>query len=144
MSGERTRIANAHDRLATLETRARNAFGQSLIQRRERGLALTQRADRAFGQALHRRADRLASLWALIRSLGPEAVLSRGYALIRDEAGTLVRSIEAAQPGRALSVQLADGSFGVTVAGGEAGGTKPSAPRPVRKVPTPGTQGNLF
>ena len=144
VSGERTRIANAHDRLATLETRARNAFGQSLIQRRERGLALTQRADRAFGQALHRRADRLASLWALIRSLGPEAVLSRGYALIRDEAGTLVRSIEAAQPGRALSVQLADGSFGVTVAGGEAGGTKPSAPRPVRKVPTPGTQGNLF
>ena len=80
----------------------------------------------------------------MIRSLGPEAVLSRGYALIRDEAGALVRGIEAAQPGRALSVQLADGSFGVTVSGREIGGTKPLAPRPVRKAPTPGTQGDLF
>ncbi len=105
---------------------------------------MAERAERAFGQALHRRADRLASLWALIRSLGPEAVLSRGYALIRDEAGALVRSVEAAQPGRALSVQLADGSFGVTVAGGEAGGAKPPAPRPVRKGPASGTQGDLF
>ena len=71
-------------------------------------------------------------------------MLSRGYALIRDEAGALVRSVEAAQPGRALSVQLADGSFGVTVSGGEAGGAKPSAPRPLRKAPVPGSQGDLF
>lgn len=144
VSGERTRIANARDRLATLETRARNAFGQSLIQRRERGLVLAERAERAFGQTLHRRTDRLASLWTLIRSLGPEAVLSRGYALIRDEAGALVRSVEAAQPGRGLSVQLADGSFGVTVLGGETGGARPSVPRPARKGPPSGTQGDLF
>jgi exodeoxyribonuclease VII large subunit len=144
VAGERARIANAHDRVATLETRARNAFVQSLGQRSERTAVLAQRAERAFGQTLHRRADRLSSLWALIRSLGPEAVLSRGYALIRDEAGALVRSVEVAQPGRALSVQVADGSFGVTVSGGEGGGMKPQAPRPVRKTPTPGTQGDLF
>jgi exodeoxyribonuclease VII large subunit len=141
---ERTRIAHARDRLATLEERARNAFGQSLVQRRDRGTVLAERAERAFGQALHRRTDRLASLWALIRSLGPEAVLSRGYALIRDEAGALVRSVGAAQPGQALSVQLADGSFGVTVSGGESGGAKPTAPRPARKGPASGTQGDLF
>lgn len=144
IAGERTRITNARDRLATLETRARNAFGQSLIQRSERATALAQRAERAFGQSLHRRTDRLVSLWALIRSLGPEAVLSRGYALIRDEAGALVRSVAAAQPGRALTVELADGSFGATVSGVEPGGAKPAAPRPARKGPAAGAQGDLF
>lgn len=144
IAGERTRIAHARDRLATLEARARNAFGQSLLQRRERGIALDERAGRAFGQGLHRRADRLASLWALIRSLGPEAVLSRGYALIRDEAGALVRSVAAAQPGRALTVQLADGSFGATVSGAEPDVAKPAAPRPARKGPATGAQGDLF
>jgi exodeoxyribonuclease VII large subunit len=124
-----------------LEGRARQAFGQSLVQREERGRLLAERATRAFGQSLHRRADRLASLWALIRSLGPEAVLARGYALVRDEAGALLRSVGEAHPGRALSVQLADGSFGVTVAG--EGGPKP-APRPARKGPPHGAQGDLF
>lgn len=140
---ERTRIAHARDRLATLDARARNAFGQSLIQRRDRGAALAERTERAFGQSLHRRGDRLASLWTLIRSLGPETVLARGYALIRDEAGALVRSVGEALPGRALTVQLGDGSFGVTVAGGEPGGPKP-APRPLRKGPAPAGQGDLF
>ena len=143
MEKERTRIAHARDRLATLDARARNAFGQSLIQRRDRGAALAERAERAFGQSLHRRGDRLASLWTLIRSLGPETVLARGYALIRDEAGALVRSVGEALPGRALTVQLGDGSFGVTVAGGEPGGPKP-APRPLRKGPAPAGQGDLF
>lgn len=105
---------------------------------------MAQRAERAFGQSLHRRTDRLVSLWALIRSLGPEAVLSRGYALIRDEAGALVRSVAAAQPGRALTVQLADGSFGAIVSGVEPGGAKPAAPRPARKGPAAGAQGDLF
>lgn len=141
---ERTRIAHARERLATLEERSRNAFGYSLVQRRDRAAALSQRAERAFGQGVHRRADRVGSLWALIRSLGPEAVLARGYALIRDEAGALVRSVGAAQPGRALSVQLADGRFDVTVSGGEPGASRP-APRPAaRKAGAPTTQGDLF
>lgn len=144
IAAERTRIAHARDRLATLEARARNAFGQSLVQRRDRAAALSQRAERAFGQAVHRRADRVASLWALIRSLGPEAVLARGYALIRDEAGALLRSVAEAQPGRALNVQLADGRFDVTVAGGGPGASRPS-PRPAaRKGGGPTTQGDLF
>ncbi|MGX5735512.1 exodeoxyribonuclease VII large subunit [Bosea thiooxidans] len=141
---ERTRIAHSRERLATLETRARNAFGQSLVQRRDRATALSQRAERAFGQGVHRRADRVGSLWALIRSLGPEAVLARGYALIRDEAGALVRSVGEAQPGRGLSVQLADGRFDVTVSGGEPAGARP-APRPTaRRGGGPSTQGDLF
>ena len=143
IASERTRIAHARDRLATLEMRARNAFGQSLIQRRERGALLADRGGRAFAQGIDRRRDRLDSLWTLIRSLGPEAVLARGYALIRDEAGTLVRSVAQAQPGQALAVQLSDGRFDAVVSG--AGGTPPKPqPRAARKEPPKSTQGDLF
>jgi len=122
IAAERTRIAHARERLATLEARSRNAFGERL----------------------HRRADRVASLWALIRSLGPEAVLARGYALIRDEAGALVRSVSEAQTGRALSVQLADGRFDVTVSGGEPGAGRPAPRSAARRSGGPTTQGDLF
>ncbi len=143
IASERARIAHARDRLATLEMRARNAFGQSLGQRRERGIQLGERATRAFAQGVHRRGDRLGSLWALIRSLGPEAVLARGYALVRDEGGALLRSVAQAQPGQALTVQLSDGRFGAVVSGG--GGTAPKpAPRAVRKEPSGSGQGDLF
>ena len=99
--------------------------------------------ERAFAQGIDRRRDRLDSLWALIRSLGPEAVLARGYALIRDEAGTLVRSVAQAQPGQALAVQLSDGRFDAVVSG--AGGTPPKPqPRAARKEPPKSTQGDLF
>ncbi|MCT4493207.1 exodeoxyribonuclease VII large subunit [Bosea minatitlanensis] len=143
IASERTRIAHARDRLATLELRAGNAFGQSLIQRRERGGLLADRALRAFGQGLHRRRDRLDSLWALIRSLGPEAVLARGYALIRDEGGALIRSVAQAQAGQALTVQVGDGRFEAVVRG--AGGTpsKPQ-PRPARRESPKSAQGDLF
>lgn len=142
VASERTRVAHARDRLATLEARARNAFGQSIAQRRERGTLLAERATRAFTQELQRRGDRLASLWTLIRSLGPDAVLARGYALLRDEAGALVRSVAQARPGAALSVQLADGSFGVTVGGAAELAAK--TPRPQRKEPPKTGQGDLF
>lgn len=148
ITSERTRIAHARDRLATLEARARNAFGQSLIQRRERGNLLADRATRAFAQGLHRRHDRLDSLWTLIRSLGPEAVLARGYALIRDEAGALIRSVTQAQAGQVLTVEVSDGRFGAVVSG--SGGTAPRPqPRPARKEaprsePPKSAQGDLF
>ena len=62
---------------------------------------------------------------------------------IRDEAGTLVRSVAQAQPGQALAVQLSDGRFDAVVSG--AGGTPPKPqPRAARKEPPKSTQGDLF
>jgi exodeoxyribonuclease VII large subunit len=108
----------------------------------ERVDALMQRAGRAFAQNLARRRDRLNSLWTLVRSLGPDAVLARGYALLRDEAGGLVRSVAQAQPGAALGVQVADGRFAVTVAGGP--DTLQKAARSQRREPPRTGQGDLF
>lgn len=102
--------------------------------------AVAGRAEAAFARQVQRRRDRLDSLWALASSLGPQAVLARGYALVRDESGTLLRSAAAARPGMALSVAMADGAFGVVVPGGAAPPARPAA----RKPAPGGTQGDLF
>jgi exodeoxyribonuclease VII large subunit len=109
---------------------------------RDRVDAAALRADSAFARLVQRRRDRLGSLWTLAASLGPLAVLARGYALLRDEAGALVRGVAQAQPGRELSVQVADGSFAVTVAGG--GAAPARAPGPRRRASSEPGQANLF
>jgi exodeoxyribonuclease VII large subunit len=113
---EQDRIARASDRLEAVAARAQAAFAR-LVQRRR---------------------DRLDGLWTLAASLGPQAVLARGYALVRDENGVLLRQVAAARPGMTLQVTLADGSFGAVVPGG-------ATPRPApRKAVAPGGQGDLF
>ena len=53
----------------------------------------------------------------LLNSLSYEAILERGFALVSDTDGNLVRSKAAVHPGSALlAVEVADGSFGATSA----------------------------
>lgn len=59
---------------------------------------------------LGRRAGRL-------EDLSPLAVLARGYAIARNEAGAVVGSVAAVVPGDALQVAVADGSIDCTVDG---------------------------
>ncbi len=142
MSAERIRIGTERARLDVLETRMRNALAQSLDRRRERSAQIAERGTRAFAQSLTKRGERLNSVWSLIRSLGPQAVLARGYALIRDESGALIRGVAQAEPGRMLDIQLVDGRFGAIVAG--SGGPARPQQRPARRETPKGTQGDLF
>ncbi len=48
-------------------------------------------------------------------SLDPTAVLRRGYAILRQQDGSIVRSPQTVAPGDSLRVQLADGAIDVTV-----------------------------
>ena len=96
----------------------------------------------SMSRTLQNRRDRLQGIWALVASLGPQSVLARGYALIRDEAGGLVRSTAQVSPGQVLDIQLADGQFGAVASGG---GEPPARPaKPVRKLPKKPEQGDLF
>ncbi len=47
---------------------------------------------------------------ALLKSLGYQSVLSRGFALVRDEAGLMVRQARSVAPGAVLSVEFSDGA----------------------------------
>lgn len=69
-------------------------------------------------------------------------MLARGYALVRDDDGNLLRSAAAARPGLAFQVTLADGSFGAIVPGGA---SPPQAPRQAARKAVGGSgQGDLF
>lgn len=143
LRAQRERISRAKERVDDLDRRAGRALAQAIAQRAERLASVDERGRRAYGQLLARRRDRLHSLWSLLASLGPQAVLARGYALVRDETGALVRSVSAAQPGAVLSVEVSDGRFGVTVTGDLVPPARPT-PRAVRKDKDSTTQGDLF
>jgi exodeoxyribonuclease VII large subunit len=54
---------------------------------------------------------RLTGLDGRLHSLSPLAVLDRGYALVLDAEGALVRSIYQVQPGDSVLTRLGDGAF---------------------------------
>lgn len=53
---------------------------------------------------------------ARLRTLSPQGTLDRGYAVVQNEHGTLVRDAEAVSPGQRLRVRVAVGGFAVDVA----------------------------
>ncbi|MBA4270162.1 MAG: exodeoxyribonuclease VII large subunit [Methylobacterium sp.] len=128
LSAEGRRIADARRRLQELEQRAAKALARGVAQRGERLPSLEARLQRALVQSLMRRRERWRSAVSLLASLGPEAVLARGYALVRDEAGALIRDPAQLRAGQALGVQVAGGRFGVVVAGGGEGQSRSTRP----------------
>jgi exodeoxyribonuclease VII large subunit len=80
------------------------------------------------------------NVWKLAASLGPQAVLGRGYALVRDVSGGLVRLSSAVEAGSRLQVQFADAAIAVTADGALGPASKP----PSRKPGPAGGQGTLF
>lgn len=122
------RLGRAGERLAATEARALQAFSNRLAVRR-RGLEGT-------GQ--------------LLRSLSYQSALARGYALVRDADGRMVRRASALCPGSDVTIQFADASVAAAVKG-DAGNEPAVTPDPGVKRPRPkpepgsrGGQGSLF
>lgn len=88
--------------------------------------------------------QRLSSLQRLLDSLDPRALLSRGYAMVRDDAGHVVSSAKAAEAAGHLRLQFADGD--VRVVTDEEGEAPPqtSKGKAKRKAPPEMPQGELF
>jgi exodeoxyribonuclease VII large subunit len=59
--------------------------------------------------------QRLEHQRQLLRALSPRHVLERGFALLRDPQGKVVRTIQAVRPGDTVSVQLVDGSLDLLI-----------------------------
>jgi exodeoxyribonuclease VII large subunit len=84
---------------------------QGLAQARERLAAGRTRLDRALERLLRASAVTVSALDAHLQSLSPLAVLDRGYALVLDAGGGLVRSAGQLTPGDQLTTRLSDGVF---------------------------------
>ncbi|MBB3859917.1 exodeoxyribonuclease VII large subunit [Novosphingobium hassiacum] len=99
---------------------------ERLAAQRLRPEVLLQRIDHARGK--------VDALDRLRRSLDPEAPLQRGYVLVTDKDGHLVKDRQTAESRIALTLKFADGTLDVTT-----GGTRP-VPRPRPVVPPAGQQ----
>jgi exodeoxyribonuclease VII large subunit len=84
---------------------------QALALARERLTSGSTRLDRALERQIQSEQARLGSLHARLHSLSPLAVLDRGYALVLDTDGVLIRSAAQVAAGDKLVTRLADGAF---------------------------------
>ncbi|WBS04443.1 exodeoxyribonuclease VII large subunit [Pseudoduganella sp. SL102] len=82
--------------------------------------ALQQRCTVNVAARLQRNREGLGALAAQLELLNPQRTLERGYAIITDSRGAILRSPGQLQPRRKLTVRLAEGSADLTVSGVQA------------------------
>ncbi|ALH82366.1 exodeoxyribonuclease VII large subunit [Sphingopyxis macrogoltabida] len=125
---QRQRLDDAGDRLDRAQRHRLTVVAERLATR---GAALRP-------GLLARRWDRdralLEGLGRLLVSLDPRALLSRGYAMVRDAGGAIVTTAGAAREAGALRLQFADGDVPVAVSGGD---PTPPSPAPVSSPAPP-------
>jgi exodeoxyribonuclease VII large subunit len=111
LRGDITRlVAREQATLDALRSRPVLADPRTLVaDRQHEVVALRDRARRSLGHALDRAADNLDHQRARARALSPLATLQRGYAVLQDDAGHVVTSVEGVTPGQPVSVRVADG-----------------------------------
>ena len=121
-----------------------------VARQRERLQSLIARAGQSVRNALKRKASEAGALSQLLRTLSHKSVLDRGFALVRDAEGHVIRRAEAAKAAVLLDIEFADGHVSAKL-GEEAQETR----APERKSPAPphrakqlnkddGSQGSLL
>lgn len=128
----RTRLARSAERLKLLRLRLDNTLRMRLQRQQVRLQNLRHRLDRtqpdlaqrqaclkglelALTQTMQRRLEKLRSRTHLagnsLELLNPHAILQRGYAIVRDEAGQIVRQAASLPNQARIEIQLADSSL---------------------------------
>jgi exodeoxyribonuclease VII large subunit len=144
-------LARTSEKLRGLQTRLSQGFAArvALAQREHihasrRMKSLSVQLARAFTQGLAARREKLQRLGRLRESLSHHAVLMRGFALVRDDSGMLVRSIEQAQCGAKLNIEVSDGRFAARIEGKKEESVLVPRARRTRGGGAGGGQGSLF
>ena len=117
------RVAKARERLLADRARLSAPLLVSRIERASDRLANSRLSSALIHGRYTRDADRFAALNRVFGSLNPEAPLKRGFVLVKDANGNLVRTKAAAEVHARLGVKFADGTLDVMTSG-----AAPSAP----------------
>jgi len=113
---QRHLLRRRQDHLALLSSRllARSPL-PALHQARRELDSGRSRLETAMRQKLRTMTDRLAYLGELLESLSPLGTLERGYAIVTDSSGRVVRDAGQVAVGDEVEVRLARGRLGLTV-----------------------------
>ena len=129
----------ARNRLERLTGRLQpSALGRRIEAAGERFRQLSLRGRRAIEQRLLATRRGLDGQANLLKSLSYQSVLARGYALVRDGEGRMVRLAAALGAGDALAIEFADGAIGAEVtsrSGPVSSGPAPERPARTRQAP---------
>ena len=82
---------------------------------RNRFVDLYRRFGGLPGNVIDRARQRFAQAEGILRVLGPDATLGRGYSITMDERGKLIRSVAVVHPRMKIRTRVSDGDFGSTV-----------------------------
>ena len=88
---------------------------KKLSQQKQRQQDLKQQLLRSMSNTLKQKQQQLAAQRLLLNSLGPQNILNRGYSILRDESGKVVKQRDQTNAGTKLSALLSDGEIKVTV-----------------------------
>ena len=105
------RIASLAERSARVAS-ARISVARAALQGRERLARLDRSRARSLSALMERSRRRLDGQAKLLSTLSHHNVLARGFALVRDADGTMLRRAEEVRPGAALDIEFADGHVG--------------------------------
>ena len=103
---ERTRLTNAY-----LALKAHNP-ARELTARKQQLHEIRRRVVESARQRLTNARERLKRAAEMLRILGPEATLVRGYSITTDANENIIRTTLAVRPGMKIRTRLSDGEFG--------------------------------
>jgi exodeoxyribonuclease VII large subunit len=88
---------------------------RELMIHRNRFIDLRRRLADSPMRALQNARHRFDNAAAILRMLGPDATLRRGYSITSDKAGKIIRTVAAVRPGMKIRSRVSDGEFGSEV-----------------------------
>ncbi|HIG23018.1 exodeoxyribonuclease VII large subunit [Henriciella sp.] len=146
-------IKSKHIELARTGSRLRtDPLSKDARDARRRLLDMAKRARPALERLIDTRKQRLSAGANLLDALSYQATLARGFSVVRNADGAILRSSKTVSAGDHLSITLSDGLVDASVIEGEAkpirkaepSAAKPKPPPPPSKPTNEPPQGDLF
>ena len=85
---------------------------RELMMRRNRFVDLHRRLIAFPERLLENAKHRFRRIEGILRVLGPDATLRRGYSITMDKGGNIIRTIAAVRPKMKIRTRVSDGEFG--------------------------------
>lgn len=109
-------IANARSLLAGRSQAIRSSNpARELSACRAKLVDLQRRLNTCPPATLAKAVQRFQRTESMLRVLGPDATLRRGYSITTDAKGNVLRTVQDVRPGQKIRTRLADGEFGSEV-----------------------------
>lgn len=116
ITAQRSFLLRQHNRLALLESRLMAGSPLPRLRQMQRDIQQRrQQLDSSMRQRLERHGNRLTHLAQMLDSLSPLGILARGYAIVTDSSGAVLRDTSKVAIGDEVEARLATGRLELTV-----------------------------